>query len=144
MYIGFLWDLSNCSVSLPSEKLARFHERVHIFMDAYEGHQCPLREVDHIHGSLCYITFIYLDGRSRLPSISNFAASFGQDKRVVRFPPKSMMTDLWWWLAVLSESSPRICLLHPQGLVQDHKFSSMHRHPGELVSSSVRFGQPFV
>ena len=73
VYIGFLWDLPNCSVSLPPEKLARFCEHVHIFMDAYEGHQCPLQEVDHIYGSLCYITFIYLDGQSHLPSISNFA-----------------------------------------------------------------------
>ena len=82
-YIGFLWDLPNCSVSLPPEKLARFQEHVHIFIDAYEGHQCPLREVDCIHSSLFHIAFVYLNGQSHLPSISNFAASFDQDEHIV-------------------------------------------------------------
>ena len=56
-----------------------------------------LRDVERIHGSLCYISFIYRAGRSRLPSLSNFAASFHGDKFTHRYPPRSLFTDLRWW-----------------------------------------------
>jgi len=113
VYIGFFWDLTNHTVSLPLEKRLKFAERARLFILHYERKKCPLREVDKIHGSLCHVAFVYTEGRSRLPSLSNFAASFKGDEHIHLFPPHSMISDLKWWLDVLTDKPAFICPLHP-------------------------------
>jgi hypothetical protein len=119
VYIGFFWDLANHTVSLPLEKRLKFAERVRVFLLHHERKKCPLREVDKIHGSLCHVSFVYTEGRSHLPSLSNFAASFKGDERICRYPPKSMISDLKWWLKVLSDKPTFVHTLHPIGPLQD-------------------------
>jgi hypothetical protein len=75
-FIGFCWDLPDRHVSLPEEKRLKFHNRVRIFLDCFSDHQCSLLDIQKIHGSLCHVAFVYFQGRSRLPSLSNFIASF--------------------------------------------------------------------
>jgi hypothetical protein len=75
-FIGFRWDLPDRHVSLPEEKRLKFHNRVRIFLDHFTGHPCSLLNIQKIHGSLCHVVFVYVQGRSRLPSLSNFIASF--------------------------------------------------------------------
>jgi len=101
IFIGLLWDLVEKRVSLPEHKRLKFLARVQTFVGSFEGHRCQLRDVEKIHGSLCYIAFVYTAGRSRLPSLSNFAASFKGDEFGRRYPPKSVITDLKWWLDTL-------------------------------------------
>ena len=96
-FIGMLWDLDNRRVSLPEQKRKKFLCRVSDFIHNFQRGQCQLRDVERIHGSLCYISFIYRAGRSRLPSLSNFAASFLGDEFIRRYPPRSLITDLRWW-----------------------------------------------
>ena len=100
-FIGFRWDLSSKHVSLPEEKRLKFHNRVRIFLDCFTGHRCSLLDIQKIHGSLCHIAFVYIQGRSRLPSLSSFIASFMGDEFTRRYAPKSMITDLKWWLHIL-------------------------------------------
>lgn len=96
-FIGLSWDLALRHVSLPEPKRLKFLARVETFINSYSGHRCQLRDVERLHGSLCYIAFVYVDGRSRLPSLSNFAASFKGDEFTFRYPPPSVLTDLRWW-----------------------------------------------
>ena len=103
-FIGFRWDLPNRHVSLPEDKRLKFHNRVRIFLDCFTGHPCSLLDIQKIHGSLCHVAFVYTLGRSRLPSLSNFIASFTGNEFTRRYPPKSMITDLKWWLQVLDTS----------------------------------------
>jgi len=117
-FIGFCWDIPRKLVSLPEEKQLKFHECVRRFLCNFKGQPCHLLDVEKIHGSLCHVAFIYMDGRSRLPSLSNFASSFHNNKVITRYPPHSMMTDLGWWLKKLEISSVS-CALHPQGSLQD-------------------------
>ena len=102
-FIGFRWDLPDKLVSLPEEKRLKFYNRVRIFLDRFTGHRCHLVDVQKIHGSLCHIAFVYVQGRSRLPSLSNFIASFMDNEFICRYPPQSMMTDLRWWLHTLDD-----------------------------------------
>ena len=96
-FIGMLWDLENRRVSLPERKRKKFLRRVSDFIGNFERARCQLRDVERIHGSLCYISFIFRAGRSHLPSLSNFAASFKGNEFIRRFPPRSLITDLNWW-----------------------------------------------
>ena len=103
-FLGLLWDLENHHVSLPEHKRLKFFNRVLIFITTFNRtpNRCLLKDVEKIHGSLCYIAFVHPEGRSRLPSLSNFAASFHADEFTRRFPPPSVITDLKWWLDTLS------------------------------------------
>ena len=89
--IGMLWDLGAHHVSLPEKKRLKFLCRV---LSSFEGKQCQLRDVERTHGSLCYISFIYQSGRSRLPSLPNFATSFHGNEFIPRYPPRSLTSDL--------------------------------------------------
>ena len=117
-FIGFHWDLPSRHVSLPEEKRLKFHNQVRIFLDCFSGHRCSLLDVQKIHGSLCHVAFVYIQGRSRLPSLSNFIASFMDNEFIRRYPPQSMLTDLKWWLEVLSNPG-FYCELLPWSPCQD-------------------------
>jgi hypothetical protein len=107
-YIGFRWDIPQRSVALPPIKRLKFLERVRIFLDRFSGHRCQLIDVDRIHGSLCHVAFVYLEGRSRLPSLSNFSATFKGNEYIRRYPPASVISDLRWWQnALLQEDVSR-------------------------------------
>lgn len=93
-FIGFCWDLPNKLVSLPEEKQLKFYNQVRIFLDCFTGHHCSMLDIQKIHGSLCHIAFVYTQGHSHLPSLSNFIATFMDNEFISRYPPQSMMTDL--------------------------------------------------
>ncbi len=117
-FIGFLWDIPKKLVSLPEVKRLKFHERVRVFLVKFTGHRCSLQDVDKIHGSLCHVSFVHVKGRSRLPSFSNFAASFAGNELILRYPPRSMMSDLEWWLSTLAKPSV-VRELCPRGALID-------------------------
>jgi len=104
-FIGLSWDISHHLVSLPENKRLKFLRRVNDFIFFFERKQCHLRDIQRIHGSLCYISFVYTEGRSRLPSLSNFAATFKGDEYLARFPPRSVFSDLRWWSETLENPS---------------------------------------
>jgi len=121
-FIGFQWDIPQKLVSLPEAKRLKFHERVRRFLNNFSenNHPCQLIDVEKLHGSLCHVAFVYTNGCSHLPSLSNFTASFHSKDRnfITRYPPRAMIKDLEWWLEELS--SP--CLAHqlrPRGPLQD-------------------------
>jgi hypothetical protein len=103
---------------LNTEKRLKFHNRVWVFLDSFDGHCCLLWDVEKIHGSLCHVAFVYTEGRSRLPSLSNFAASFKGDELTKRYPTRSTITDLKRWLMELGKPV-RYRELRPRGEIQD-------------------------
>jgi len=121
-FISFQWDIPQKLVSLPEAKQLKFHKCVHRFLNNFSenNHPCQLINVEKLHRSLCHVAFVYTNGHSHFPSLSNFAASFHSKDRnfITQYPPRAMIKDLKWWLKELS--SP--CLahqLHPHGPLQD-------------------------
>ena len=117
-FIGYSWDLVHKLVSLPDEKRLKFHNRVQVFINSFSRRRCTLKEVERIHGSLCHVAFVHVEGSSRLPSLSNFAASFKGNELIRRYPSRSMMTDLRWWLEELAKPD-FFRELRPRGEMQD-------------------------
>ncbi len=108
VFIGLRWDTVLKTVSLPEHKRLKFLDRVSSFISCFSKSPCKLRDVERIHGSLCYISFVYLEGRTYLPSLSNFACSFKGNTFISRYPTRSLLSDLKWWRNTLSlTSSPR-------------------------------------
>jgi len=102
-FIGLTWDLVQRHVYLPNQKRMKFLRRVQTFIASFNRQKCTLHDIDKIHGSLCYLTVVYLGGRSRLPSLSNFATKFQGNDYVELYPPRSLITDLRWWEDILSK-----------------------------------------
>jgi len=117
-YIGFRWDIPRRLVSLPLQKHLKFLEHVRVFMDKFSGHRCHLHDIESIHGSLCHVAFVYLEGRSHLPSLSNFAASFGNDEYMMCYIPSSVISDLRFWHNALQRADVARQLL-PRGELRD-------------------------
>jgi hypothetical protein len=117
-FIGYSWDLVHKRVSLPDEKRLKFLNRVRIFLNLFSARRCTLKDVERIHGSLCHVAFVYVEGCSRLPSLSNFAASFKGNELIQRYPSRSMLTDLRWWEEELCKPSFHR-ELRPRGDIQD-------------------------
>lgn len=101
VFIGLSWDLIAKTVSLPEHKRLKYLDRVRSFLLRLTRCKTKLRDVERIHSTLCYISFVYPDGRSCLPSLSNFAASFKGMEFIGRYPPCSLISDLKWWFSRL-------------------------------------------
>ncbi|KAF8823347.1 hypothetical protein HHX47_DHR10000429 [Lentinula edodes] len=119
-FIGFLWNLELKRVSLPDDKRIKYLERIRVFLSNFSNTRVPVSEVESIHGTLCHIAFIYHEGRSHLPPISNFMASYRSsfEENHGRFPPKSVLTELRWWHRQLQDPS-YYRELRPRGQLKD-------------------------
>ncbi|PPR05117.1 hypothetical protein CVT24_010092 [Panaeolus cyanescens] len=113
VFLGLLWDIPERTVSLPEEKRVKFLFRATNFLSRFVSSPCNLKDVERLHGSLCYIAFVFPEGRSRLPSLSNFAASFNNSEFSSRFPPRSVISDVRWWISRLSTSGHSRPLVPP-------------------------------
>jgi len=114
LFIGLSWDLETRQVSLPDNKHLKFLAQVDSFVGQFSRGRCALNNVQKLRGSLCYISFVYTDGRSRLPSLSNFMARFKGNEYTCLYPPPSLITDLKWWSARLTTTGV-FCQLSPRG-----------------------------
>ncbi|KAF5381168.1 hypothetical protein D9757_009423 [Collybiopsis confluens] len=131
-YIGFLWDLALKRVSLPNDKRLKYLERIHLFLSEFSGVRVPLFAIESIHGTLCHISFVYPEGRSHLPALSNFMASFRSphEESRGRYPSDTVLMELQWWLQEL-EKPNHFRQLKPKGPLLDH---------GIYVDASTEWG----
>src|SRR5882724_11858385 len=66
VYVGFLWDLEEHTVSLPTKKHMKYLGKVQAFLSNAKA-RVSCKEVLAIHGMLQHITFVYRQGHSSLP-----------------------------------------------------------------------------
>lgn len=119
IFIGFFWDLIQRRVSLPEPKRLKFLGRVLVMLRKVEhAVGLSLLEVEKIHGSLVHICFVYREGSSRLPPVSNFMARFNGDEFMRRQGSNSLAKALIWWKHQLS-SPGYFRQLRPLGPVVD-------------------------
>ena len=105
-YIGFDWDLTTKSVSLPEEKKNSILTLITLWL-ASNG-RFTVKDAQSLHGKLVFIASIFYLIRPYLPSIVHFAESF-RDPRAKLHPPRSVHRDLEWirfLLHVLPVSMP--------------------------------------
>jgi hypothetical protein len=118
-YIGFVWDIANKRVSLAEKKRLKFLGRVRAFLVDYASSRCKMLEVMKLHGSLCHVTFVHPLGRSYLPALSSFVATFLNDTFAARYPPPSVFSSLRWWESALSDPSAYRSIV-ARGPLADH------------------------
>ena len=72
-YLGFIWDILHKTVSIPSEKKARYLAKLSTWV---LGNKFTHKEAESILGTLVHCSLVLPNGRSRLLAILHFAASF--------------------------------------------------------------------
>ena len=114
-YLGFEWDLEHKSVQIPSEKKIRYLTKLEPWT---EDSKFTRREAEAILGTLVHCSLAVPEGRSRLPSISRFAASFIHSSSEFRrrTPNKTILADIQWWRDCLTRSFCGSSLLPPPPL----------------------------
>ena len=100
-YLGFIWSLPDKTVQIPEAKKLRYLSKLEPWRD---GQKFSKKDTESVLGTLVHCSLAIPDGRSRLPSISRFAASFNHFSSpfVRRSPNPSVITDIQWWRSQLS------------------------------------------
>ena len=99
-YVGFIWDIEQCTMSVPDDK----HEcvmRKHDFILDPKNTVFSRHDIASIHSSLQHLTFVYRNGRHALTNVSSFLSHFPNDFTRHHLP-KTMRSQLTWWHDVLS------------------------------------------
>jgi hypothetical protein len=102
-YLGFHWDLPNKTVSLPNLKCEKYICKLSSLFSACERAQVFKAHVESIIGTLLHITFVYQHRCSYMPNLYKWLTSFVNDY-VPHWITPSALTDLQWWLVLLSKN----------------------------------------
>jgi hypothetical protein len=102
VHIGFLWDLLLRRVSLPETKRLKYLRLLQEFLALAFF---TLEQIQQVHGILVHVCFVYEDGSSRLPPISNFMSTFNGNSFSRRRPSNSLRDTLQWWEKRLNDST---------------------------------------
>jgi len=99
-YIGFLWNLSDKTVSLPDAKKQKFLGKLTPWVS---GSLVSRKDCESLLGSLNHCSVVIMGSRSHLPSLYRFAASFGSRSVFAkRRIPSEVLRDIDWWRIQLS------------------------------------------
>ena len=100
-YLGFIWNLPDKTVQIPAPKKLRYLSKLEPWR---EGQKFSKKDTESVLGTLVHCSLAVPEGRSRLPSISRFAASFNHfsSSFVRRSPNPSVIADISWWRSQLS------------------------------------------
>ncbi|PPQ76790.1 hypothetical protein CVT26_001757 [Gymnopilus dilepis] len=97
-YLGFHWNIAEKTVQLVEKKRMKYLTKLQAFL---QKRKASKKDVTSIHGTLQHVAFVFRDGRSFLPTLSKFAASF-RSKFTSRTINSSIRNELSWWLTALS------------------------------------------
>jgi len=112
VYVGYLFDFPNRTVSLPESKRIKYAFRLRTFLDSYSHKQAFKRDVEKVCGTLAHCTFIFPHGRSYLSNLYRWIADFPSEF-VPRYMRSSVISDLRWWLHILDTPQPPRSLAPP-------------------------------
>ena len=113
VYVGFLWNLRDRSVSLPDEKRQMYIAKLDVFCtQAAKGSGVSLKETTSITGVLSHLTFVYTDGRAYLANLTAFIAAFPSQKGS-NLLPQPVKQDLAWWKRTLKDPFSRSLVPRP-------------------------------
>jgi hypothetical protein len=100
-YLGFIWNLATKTVQVPEQKKLRYLEKL---LPWHEGSKFMKKDVESVLGTLVHCSLAVPEGRSHLPSLSRFAASFNflSSPFIRKTPSPSVLTDIHWWRTQLT------------------------------------------
>ena len=102
-FIGFVWDLENKTVGLTSAKHTKYTDTVHEWL-CTTAHN--LEQVQTLYGRLSHTTFVIPEGSTYLTSLQSMLGIFGSNLFMPCRQLQGTISELHWWLWVLSSKPP--------------------------------------
>lgn len=101
-YLGFLWDIPNRTVQIPSAKKKKFSDRCILW---FSGQKKTLRDAQQLFGSLNHCCLVLRTARTRLHSLRSFVCRFPPNASpFLSMPvPDTLSADLSWWLEAFKQ-----------------------------------------
>ena len=99
-FIGFTWDLTNCTVSLPDSKKEKYLQAIQ------EWEMKPrhtLDEAQKLYGKLLHACHVVPAGRAYLTNLEAFMGACHDRPFCPHYPPRRTPSDLSWWKERLSQ-----------------------------------------
>lgn len=101
-YLGFTWDLDQKTVEITDEKKRKYVDALRRWQPGASMRQ---KEALSVLGKLVHCCLVVPDGRSRIPALSRWSATFRADRpHLAYIVPKGVLDDIAWWRAKLSTS----------------------------------------
>lgn len=119
-YMGFVWHLAEREVELPREKADKYAGAIRDWTQ-HETH--TLDSIQKLYGKLLHAALVIPAGRARLTGLERALALGYPRPFLPRHPPKSVPSDLRWWLERLQRPSIRRSIFVPQQLIDLGAFS---------------------
>jgi hypothetical protein len=160
-YIGFSWDLRHRTVQLPLKKKEKYLLRIESWVPEVKhtvkevekliGNSFPLMMIplSYSLGTFNHVCLVVPLGRSHLPPLYRFRASFGTSpsRFLKRTPPAEVLESIEWWRAALHKEFLGLNIFRPPppsnhklyvdassswgiGLVLDGKWLAWEYKPG--------------
>lgn len=111
-YIGFLWHVPHKTVALSESKRLKYSARLSTFLTSFHSRQVFKRDAEKIAGTLNHIAFTFPHARSFLSPLYQWIADFPDDFKP-RYMHPSVISDLKWWLDLLSVPRPPLSVAIP-------------------------------
>jgi hypothetical protein len=99
LYLGFVWNLENCTVSLSEAKKIKYKDAITDW-DKKTTH--TLQEVKQLYCKLLHVSLVVPAGQVYLTSLEAMLGTFHNHPFVPCTPPKGTTSDLCWWFDQLS------------------------------------------
>ena len=119
-YLGFTWDLSHCTVTVPDRKK-------HKYMAAIETWERKpthaLVEVQQLHRKLLHVSLVVPAGHAYLTSLEAMLGIFHDRPFVPRTPPQHTADDLKWWKLLLRQPIISRSIPQPTPLIDLRAYS---------------------
>lgn len=103
-YLGFLWDIPHKSVTLLESKCRKYTFRLSTFLSSHNSRifKC---DAEKIAGTLNHISFVFPHARSFISPLYHWISEFPDEFKPCFIRP-SVVSDLSWWLDLLSSPQP--------------------------------------
>lgn len=93
-FLGFVFSLSDQTVSVLEAKQIKNKGRVDSAVASFSGSRMTLRDIQKLFGALSHLSFVYVHMWTFLLPLSAFISSFHENPFAARYPPPSVISSL--------------------------------------------------
>lgn len=96
-YLGFLWDLDQKSIQIPTDKRAKYLAKM---AGWGKDTKQKRKDAESLLGTLVHCAMAIPDGRARIAALARFMSSFEKTKTprfASRIPGSETLEDIAWW-----------------------------------------------
>jgi hypothetical protein len=130
-YLGFVWDLQNCSVAIPATKKEKYKNMIAEWIT--NTMHC-LKDVQKLYGKLLHASLVVPARRAYLTNLESMLSTFNNRPFVPHHAPRGTTQDLEWWTKTLSLPSVTRAIPGPHEIINTQAYSDASSGVGIAIT----------